>query len=73
MRGDAGYGARRQRGGMDADDVLANLAWGLIRDWRRRRDVDPAIRREWVRPYVGVIRRARRGRAAFYRNSTSSL
>jgi hypothetical protein len=20
--------------GMDIDDVLANLAWGLIRDWR---------------------------------------
>jgi len=30
---------------MNTDDVLADLAWGLIRDWRRRRDVDPAIRR----------------------------
>jgi hypothetical protein len=48
---------------MDIDDVLANRVWRAIRDWRRRRDVDPAIRREWVRLYVGVIRRARRGRA----------
>jgi len=47
--------------GMAIDDVLANLAWGLIRDWRRRRDVDPATRRTWVRLYVGVIRRARAG------------
>jgi hypothetical protein len=30
---------------MDTDDQLAVLAWGLIR--------------EWVRLYVGVIRRAR--------------
>jgi hypothetical protein len=29
---------------MDTDDVLANLGWGLIRDWRRRRDVTPAVR-----------------------------
>jgi len=49
---------------------LAHLAWSLIRDWRRRRDVDPATRRAWVRLYVGVTRR---GRVAFYRNSTSSL
>jgi hypothetical protein len=47
---------------VDNHDILTYLAWGLIRDWRRRRDVDPAIRREWVRLYVGVIRRARRGR-----------
>jgi hypothetical protein len=47
---------------MDTDDLLATLAWGFIRDWRRRRDVDPSIRREWVRLYVGLIRRARRGR-----------
>jgi hypothetical protein len=46
---------------MDTDDLLSDLAWGLIRDWRRRRDVDSAIRRAWVRLYVGVIRRARRG------------
>jgi len=51
------------RGGMDTDVLLANLAWGLIRDWRRRRNVDPAIRRAWVRLCFGVIRRARRGRA----------
>ena len=47
---------------MYIDDVLANLAWRLIRDWRRRRDVDPATRRAWVRLYVGVIRRARQSR-----------
>jgi len=41
---------------MDTDDLLATLAWRAIRDWRRRREVDPAIRREWVRLYVGVIR-----------------
>ena len=46
--------------GMYTDDQLAHLAWGLIRDWRRRRDVDPAIRRAWVRLYLGVIRRAGR-------------
>jgi len=57
--------ACRHRGGMETDDVLTNLAWGLIRDWRRRRDVDPAIRREWVRLYVGVIRQSRRGRAVY--------
>ncbi len=45
---------------MDTDDVLSDLAWTLIRDWRRRRDVDPATRRAWVRLYLGVIRRARR-------------
>ena len=48
---------------MHGYDVLANLAWGLIRDWRRRRDVDPTIRRAWMRLYVGAIRRAH-GRAA---------
>jgi hypothetical protein len=35
---------------INTDDVLTNLPWGLIRDWRRRRDVDPAIRREWKGP-----------------------
>jgi hypothetical protein len=50
--------ALRHRGGMNDDEMLANLAWVLIRDLRRRRDVDPAIRRAWVRLYVGVIRRA---------------
>jgi hypothetical protein len=45
--------------GTDTDDVLANLAWSLIRDWRRRCDVDPVIRRAWVRLYVGVIQRVR--------------
>ena len=63
------YAARRAqaRAGtlsvMDTDDLLIDLAWRAIRDWRRRRDVDPATRREWIRLYVGVIRRARRGRA----------
>jgi hypothetical protein len=33
---------------MDIDDILAITAWGPIRDSRRRRDVDPAIRRAWV-------------------------
>ena len=47
--------------GMDTD-TLTRLAWGLISDWRRRRDVDPATRRAWVRLYVGVIRRARLNR-----------
>jgi len=28
--------------GIDADDLLLDLAWRAIRDWRRRRDVDPA-------------------------------
>jgi len=42
------------------NDILASLARRLIRDWRRRRDIDPAIRRAWVRLYVGVIRRERR-------------
>jgi hypothetical protein len=37
--------ARRHRGGMDTDDLLSDLAWGLIRDWLRRRDVDPVTRR----------------------------
>jgi len=41
---------------MDTDDLLIDLTWGLIRDRRRRRDVDPTIRREWARLYVGVIR-----------------
>jgi hypothetical protein len=59
--------------GMYTDYQLAHLAWSLIRDWRRRRDVDPAIRRARARLYVGVTRRVRRGRAEFYRNSTSSL
>jgi len=36
------------RGVMDTDDILSDLAWRAIRDWRRRRDVDPAIRRAWV-------------------------
>ena len=58
-----GEGAPRHAAGMDTDDVLANLAWGPIRDCRRRRDVDPVIRWEWIRLFVGVIRRARRGRA----------
>ena len=49
---------------MDTDDLLIDLPWRTIRDWRRRRDVDLAIRREWVRLYVGVIRRAQRARAA---------
>jgi hypothetical protein len=40
-----------------------DLAWSAIRAWRRRREVDPTTRREWVRLYVGVIRRARRGGA----------
>jgi hypothetical protein len=39
---------------MDTDDLLSDLAWRAIRDWRRR-DIDPAIRREWIRLYVGVI------------------
>jgi len=47
---------------MNTDDLLANLACGLIRDLRRWREVGPAIRRVWVRLYVGVIRRARRAR-----------
>ena len=34
--------ARRDLGGMDTDDLLASLAWRAIRDWRLRRDVDPA-------------------------------
>jgi len=55
-----GAGGRNRRSGVDTDDLLANLAWGLIRDWRRRRDVDPAIRRAWERLYIGVIRRMRR-------------
>jgi hypothetical protein len=40
-------------------DVLIDLTWSLIRDWRRRRDVDPAARREWVQLFLGVTRRAR--------------
>jgi len=55
--------ARRHRGGMDADDVLVDLAWRAIRDWRQRRDVDPAIRKAWLRLCIGVIRQVRRGRA----------
>jgi len=35
--------------GMDTDDLLTDLAWGLILDWRRRRDVHPTIRLAWVR------------------------
>jgi hypothetical protein len=45
------------------DDLLMDLAWSAIRAWRRRREVDPKTRRQWVRLYVGVIRRARRGGA----------
>lgn len=47
----------RYRGGMDIDALLIDLAWRIVRDWRRRREVDPAIRREWERLYVGIIRR----------------
>ena len=57
------WDVRGNLSGMNTDAVLVNLAWRSIRDWRRRRDIDPAIRRAWVRLYVGVIRRARRGRA----------
>ena len=50
---------------MDTEDLLASLAWREIRYWRLRRDVDPAIRLAWVRLYVGVVRRARGGRAVY--------
>ena len=55
---------------MDTDDILIDLACGLIRDWRRRRDVDPTIRRGWVRLYVGAIGpvRAGEGMVAAWRN-----
>jgi len=61
MHSDSSQGARHRRG-MDTDDLLTDLAWKAIRDWRRRRDVDPATRRERIRLFVGVIRRAQRGR-----------
>jgi hypothetical protein len=54
MRGDARHEAV-QFGGMDTDDLISDLAWTLIRDWRRRRDIDPAVRWAKVRLYIGVI------------------
>jgi hypothetical protein len=33
---------------MNTDDLLIDIAWRIVRDWRRRRDVDPAIRRAWA-------------------------
>jgi hypothetical protein len=39
---------------MDTNEILVGLARGLNRDWRRRRDVDPATRREWVRLHWGL-------------------
>ena len=48
MHRDGRY-ALLQRAVMDTDDLLASLAFDLIRDWRRRRDVDPAVRRAWIR------------------------
>jgi hypothetical protein len=40
--------------GVDTNDLLERLAWGLIRNWRQRRDVVPARMqaenpsREWI-------------------------
>jgi hypothetical protein len=53
----------------DPEKYIA-ASWRLIRYWRGRRDMSPAIRRTWIRGYLeGIRRELKRPRKGVVRNS----